>query len=174
MKQRWALAQFTETANCLGTPEIVGVFDAPEQAESLAQSTYETAAQATPMIPYSFLIIPVMYIPPKGIKGYPDFDTAAPGIPGQFTVTSPSAGEVVAQWSVPAWDGGSSVTGYSLNAYNQADNLGLPGTPESPLSASTFSYTWTGITSGEQVVVQLSSLNLVGSSTGLQGSVTVS
>lgn len=84
----------------------------------------------------------------------------APDAPTLLTAT-PGDGSIQATWSAPAFDGGASITGYTLYAY---ETLGGGTDVNMTVDASTFSATLTGLTNDVSYTVYVWATNSVGNS----------
>lgn len=106
---------------------------------------------------------------PGGLSGYPTSTAPTPPTIGPATVNT-SNGAVTLNWTDPAYNGGSPITGYSVETYPNCPSC----TGTSVSSATAISTTMTGFTPGTSYTFAVSATNGVGSDgSGRSNSVTI-
>ena len=97
--------------------------------------------------------------------------TVAPSrssVPTSLSLASPSKGSVKVKWAKPAFDGGSSITGYKLSATCAGSSV---GTKTAARTATSF--TWTGLPKGKTCSIGIQAQNSKGLSNTTSKLVTV-
>jgi len=83
--------------------------------------------------------------------------TIAPAVPGTPTATVASATSASVSWTAPAWDGGASVTSYTVTS-----SSGPSGTKTCTATAPATTCTVTGLTTGTGYTFTVTATNTVG------------
>ena len=85
-----------------------------------------------------------------------------PGKPRGVNVTFKGNGQLAIAWSVPSNDGGSAITGYTVQWKSGSQSFGGDPSREHTTGASAITYAITGLTNGTEYTVRVIAVNAVG------------
>jgi hypothetical protein len=143
------------------TPYVGTTAETPTTITGNPPQTSATVEGLTPGTQYTFTVTAVGANGSGAPSAASNVVTPTQAVPptAPTSVTgSPASGEVLVSWTVPSFDGGSPITGYTVTPY-------LNGTAQAPVqaSASGTSALVTGLTPGTSYTFVVSATNAVGS-----------
>ncbi len=142
------------------TPYISGTAQSPTAVNGSPPATSVTITNLTNGTPYTFQVTATNSVG-TGSAGSTVGSVTPATIPTPPTSVSASTGNATATvtWQLPASNGGSAITGYTVTPYV----AGTPGTAQS-VNASTFTATFNGLSNGTSYIFKVVATNALGNS----------